>query len=249
MTVRLHAKGLSKTFTLHVQGGATIPVFNDVELVVHAGECVCLHGPSGSGKSTLLRSLYSNYKPDSGEILVQHNGETLDLISAETWQVIEVRRYTIGYVSQFLRVIPRVSTLDVVAGPSINNGTPIVEAHLSAKALLTRLNIPERLWSLAPATFSGGEQQRVNIARSFIMDYPILLLDEPTASLDAVNRQTVIDLIIGAKAKGTAIVGIFHDEEVRNAVADHFFEFGSNQDSGTVAHVDLCETVPNASHL
>ncbi|UVK49672.1 phosphonate C-P lyase system protein PhnL (plasmid) [Mesorhizobium sp. AR02] len=224
MTIRLHAKGLAKTFTLHTQGGTILPVFDNIELAVKAGECVCLHGPSGAGKSTLLRSLYANYKPDAGKILVQHIGDTVDLLAAEPWEVVEIRRRTIGYVSQFLRVIPRVPTLDIVAEPAIVNGVTPEKAHAAAHALLSRLRIPERLWSLAPATFSGGEQQRVNIARSFIADYPVLLLDEPTASLDATNRQTVIELINEAKARGAAIVGIFHDEEVREAVADRLFE-------------------------
>lgn len=225
MSVCLYAKGLSKTFTLHVQGGTKIPVFDDIDLKVNGGECVCLHGPSGSGKSTLLRSLYANYKPDNGKIIIEYEGESFDLLTAETSEIIEIRRSLIGYVSQFLRVIPRVSTLDVVATPAMTNGMTMDEAHKRAKDLLTKLRIPERLWGLAPATFSGGEQQRVNIARGFVVDYPILLLDEPTASLDAANCQTVVELIGDAKAKGAAIVGIFHDEQVRDAIADRLFEF------------------------
>lgn len=224
MSIRLRAEGLSKTFTLHTQGGAKLPVFDGIELEVHAGECVCLHGPSGSGKSTLLRSLYANYKPDAGRIFIEHKGRRLDLLAAEPWEVVDIRRHTIGYVSQFLRVIPRVPTIDVVCEPAIVLGAPREDSYARAKDLLTRLNIPQRLWSLAPATFSGGEQQRVNIARGFIVDYPVLLLDEPTASLDAANRQTVVALIQEAKARGSAVVGIFHDEEVRNAVADSLFD-------------------------
>ncbi|ASY73798.1 phosphonate C-P lyase system protein PhnL [Sinorhizobium fredii] len=221
----LRAVGLTKTFTLHTQGGIVLPVFDDIDLTVKAGECICLHGPSGSGKSTLLRSLYANYKPDAGQILVKHLSQTVDLLAAEPWEIVEIRRSTIGYVSQFLRVIPRVAALDVVAEPAIANGMAVDEAKARARTLLTRLRIPERLWSLAPATFSGGEQQRVNIARGFIVDYPILLLDEPTASLDAFNRKTVVKLIRDAKACGAAIVGIFHDDEVRSAVADRLFHF------------------------
>ncbi|NTE65119.1 phosphonate C-P lyase system protein PhnL [Agrobacterium tumefaciens] len=226
MTTRISARRLSKTFTLHTQGGTVLPVFSDISLDVAAGECVCLHGPSGAGKSTLLRSLYANYKLDSGEIILHYDGGLVDLAKAEPWEVIELRRSTVGYVSQFLRVIPRVPTLDVVAEPAIAIGMSVEEAHGKAAGLLARLRIPERLCSLAPATFSGGEQQRVNIARGFVVDYPILLLDEPTASLDAANRATVIALINEAKARGTAVVGIFHDEEVRNAVADRLFEVG-----------------------
>ncbi|MBS7696118.1 MULTISPECIES: phosphonate C-P lyase system protein PhnL [unclassified Chelatococcus] len=229
MTTRIDVRALSKSFVLHTQGGVRIPVFADLDLKVHAGECVCLHGPSGAGKSTLLRSLYANYKPDSGEILVMHDGAAVDLASAEPWRVVDVRRRTMGYVSQFLRVIPRVSTLDIVADPAQMRGLSREQAEARAGDLLSRLNISRRLWSIAPATFSGGEQQRVNIARSFVVDYPVLLLDEPTASLDAANRQTVIALIREAKARGTAVVGIFHDAEVRDAVADRLFEVAQFQ--------------------
>jgi alpha-D-ribose 1-methylphosphonate 5-triphosphate synthase subunit PhnL len=224
MSDMISVTGLTKDFVLHTQGGAHIPVFAALDLSVSAGQCVCLHGPSGSGKSTLLRSLYANYKPSAGHIRVVHQGEIVDLTEAEPWQIVEVRRHSVGYVSQFLRVIPRVPALSVVAEPAKLVGVPDSEAEHRARTLLTRLNIPERLWSLAPATFSGGEQQRVNIARGFAVDYPILLLDEPTASLDADNRRVVIDLILEAKAKGVAIVGIFHDAEVREAVADRLFE-------------------------
>jgi alpha-D-ribose 1-methylphosphonate 5-triphosphate synthase subunit PhnL len=215
---------LSKTFVLHTQGGAVIPVFDSISLDVSAGECVCLHGPSGAGKSTLLRSLYANYKPDAGAILVETGSGSVDLVGAAPWEVVELRRRSIGYVSQFLRVIPRVPTLAIVAEPALALGVPQEEAEARARLLLARLGIPERLWALAPATFSGGEQQRVNIARGFMVDYPVLLLDEPTASLDAVNRATVVALIAEAKVRGAAIVGIFHDEAVRAAVADRLFE-------------------------
>jgi len=223
MSPAIRACGLSKTFTLHPQGGVKIHVFSDLDLSVEAGECVCLHGPSGAGKSTLLRSLYANYKVQVGRILVAHDGESVDLAAAEPWRVLDVRRRTIGYVSQFLRVIPRVSALEIVAEPARRRGLPQAEALARARVLLARLRIPERLWALAPATFSGGEQQRINVARGFAADYPILLLDEPTASLDAANRRTVTELICEAKDRGAAIVGIFHDEEVRDAVADRLF--------------------------
>ncbi|SJM32514.1 carbon-phosphorus lyase complex subunit (fragment) [Mesorhizobium delmotii] len=189
----------------------------------------------------MLRSLYANYKPDAGKILVEHMGETVDLLAAEPWEVVEIRRRTIGYVSQFLRVIPRVMTLDIVAEPAVVNGVPSEEAHAAARILLSRLRIPERLWSLAPATFSGGEQQRVNIARGFIVAYPVLLLDEPTASLDAANRQTVVELINEAKARGAAIVGIFHDKEVREVVANRLFEIGKPSNAKVPVAVSVAE--------
>ncbi|NIA71802.1 phosphonate C-P lyase system protein PhnL [Pelagibius litoralis] len=219
----IRVENLSKTFILHVQGEARIPVFSDLSLEVAAGQCVALFGSSGTGKSTLLRSLYANYKPGSGHIWVRHGADWVDMATAVPHRVLEVRRETMGYVSQFLRVIPRISARDIVAEPLHALGIDLEQARAKAEVLLARLNIPEAMWDLAPATFSGGEQQRVNIARGFAVDYPILLLDEPTASLDAGNRAVVIELIREAKARGTALVGIFHDDEVREAVADAVF--------------------------
>lgn len=226
-TLRLSAQALCKTFTLHVQGGVSIPVFNDLTFEAHAGRCVALAGPSGAGKSTLLRSLYGNYLPDSGHIRIWHRKDWIDLTQAAPRSILEIRRETLGHVSQFLRAVPRVSALDVVAEPLLALGVGEETARQRAALLLERLNLPKRLWNLAPATFSGGEQQRVNVARGFAPSYPILLLDEPTASLDAKNRQVVVNLIAEAKAKGAALVGIFHDQEVREAVADDIFEVES----------------------
>jgi len=224
----LRAEALAKTFTLHNQGGIRIDVFDALTVSVARGECVILAGASGSGKSSLLRSLYANYKPNKGAVWIRHrNGDEerlVDLCTAAPHEIVEVRRDTLGYVSQFLRVIPRVPSLDLVTAPLLARGTPEEEARGRARTILDRLNIPEALWSLPPATFSGGEQQRVNIAMTFVQDYPILLLDEPTASLDAENRRTVIALIDEAKARGAAIAGIFHDAEVREAVGDRTFD-------------------------
>lgn len=207
---------VSKTFTLHNQGGAVIPVMSGASLRVAAGECVALVGASGAGKSTLMRMIWGNYLAASGRIMVGG----LDVARAAPREIIALRRETLGYVSQFLRVVPRVPTVEVVAEPLLRLGASPVEARERAEALLARLNIPERLWSLSPTTFSGGEQQRVNIARGFVHGYPALLLDEPTASLDAANREVVLQLIEEAKARGAAIVGIFHDEAARDRLCD-----------------------------
>ena len=207
---------LSKTFTLHNQGGATIRVMQGAHLSVAPGECVALTGASGAGKSTLMRMIYGNYRAASGRILV---GDT-DVASAEPRAILRLRRETLGHVSQFLRVVPRVPTRDVVADPLLALGRPAAEACAVAEGLLARLNIPARLWDLSPTTFSGGEQQRVNIARGFAHAYPALLLDEPTASLDAANREVVLTLIEEAKARGAAIIGIFHDTGARAQVCD-----------------------------
>lgn len=220
ITPRLRVENLCKTFVLHNQNGAALPVLHNASLTAGEGECVVLHGHSGSGKSTLLRALYGNYQPDSGHIRVSHQGEWIDMAQASARQIIALRRDTLGWVSQFLRVIPRVPTLEIVMQPLLERGVERAFCEARAAELLTRLNVPQRLWSLAPSTFSGGEQQRVNIARGFIADYPVLLLDEPTASLDSVNSEAVVSLIEQARARGAAIVGIFHDRAVRERVAD-----------------------------
>ena len=212
----IQIENLSKSFTLHNQGGVVIPVMAGAALTVAAGECVGLTGQSGSGKSTLMRMVYGNYLAAGGTLRVG----ALDVATAEPRQIIALRREVLGYVSQFLRVVPRVPTIDVVAEPLLRIGVDRQVARERASALLSRLNIPERLWSLSPTTFSGGEQQRVNIARGFAHPYPALLLDEPTASLDAVNREVVLRLIEEAKARGAAILGIFHDEGARDRVCD-----------------------------
>ncbi|MCV3273621.1 phosphonate C-P lyase system protein PhnL [Roseobacter sinensis] len=209
-------QNVSKTFILHNQGGAVIEVISDASFGAAPGECVALTGASGAGKSTLMRMIYGNYLTQSGAIRI---GE-VDLVQAEPREVIALRREVLGYVSQFLRVVPRVPTLDVVSEPLRAIGTSADEAAARAKALLTQLNIPQRLWSLSPTTFSGGEQQRVNIARGFAHSYPAMLLDEPTASLDGANREVVLALIEEAKARGAAIIGIFHDEAARARVCD-----------------------------
>jgi alpha-D-ribose 1-methylphosphonate 5-triphosphate synthase subunit PhnL len=223
----LRAVDIRKTFTLHAQGGVQIDALAGVSLDVEQGECVVLVGPSGAGKSTLLRCLYGNYLASSGSIAIRsdgHDAQHVAITGAEPHDVLRLRRNVVGYVSQFLRVIPRVTTLTLVAEPLVSRGVAEDEARERAAALLARLNVPERLWSLAPATFSGGEQQRVNIARGLIAGHPLLLLDEPTASLDAENRDVVADLVIEARERGAAIVGIFHDEDTRTKVATRRFE-------------------------
>ncbi len=212
----IELENVSKTFTLHNQGSAVIEVLRDVSLCVAPGECVALTGASGAGKSTLMRMIYGNYMAQSGAIRI---GD-VDLVKAAPRDVIRLRRQTLGYVSQFLRVVPRVPTREVVAEPLRAVDVPAEVALARSEALLSRLNIPQRLWSLSPTTFSGGEQQRVNIARGFAHSYPAMLLDEPTASLDAANREVVLALIEEAKERGVAIIGIFHDEAARARVCD-----------------------------
>jgi len=227
MTAMIEIWGAEKSFTMHLQGGVRLPVVRGVSFDVKAGECVVLSGPSGVGKTSILKMIFGNYRCDGGRIGIVHGGAMLDLAKAEPREILSVRRSTIGYVSQFLRAVPRVATIDVVAEPLIATGTSRTEAREEAGKLLHRLNIPERLWALPPSTFSGGEQQRVNIARGFISDHPILLLDEPTASLDAANREVVVQLIDEKKRAGVAMVAIVHDDEIRHRIADRIVDVTS----------------------
>jgi alpha-D-ribose 1-methylphosphonate 5-triphosphate synthase subunit PhnL len=224
MTAMIKLSNAQKTFTMHLQGGVELPVVRGVSFHVDGGECVVLAGPSGAGKSSILKMIYGNYRCDAGSIGIRHDGAVIDLARAEPRQVLGIRRSAIGYVSQFLRAVPRVASIDVVAEPLIAKGVAREDARGRAGNLLRRLNIPERLWRLPPSTFSGGEQQRVNIAHGFVSEYPILLLDEPTASLDAANRAVVVELIGEKKRKGVAMVAIVHDDEIREAIADRIVD-------------------------
>ncbi|MCU0567999.1 MAG: phosphonate C-P lyase system protein PhnL [Oculatellaceae cyanobacterium Prado106] len=224
-TLQLQAENLYKSFILHVHNGVQLPVLQGVSLNVSAGECVALSGASGAGKSTLMRSLYGNYRIDKGSIWVRHQQDWVDLPTLQPHELITVRQRTIGYVSQFLRIIPRVPALTVAAEPLLDLGFSSEVAIAKVQDLFRRLNLPESLWSLSPTTFSGGEKQRVNLARTLVVDYPILLLDEPTSALDAANREAVMQLIEERKAKGCAIVGIFHDDEVRDRLCNRMLTF------------------------
>lgn len=235
MATPLVVSEVAKSFTMHLRDGVRLPVVDAVTFSVAAGECAVLGGPSGVGKSSILKMLYGNYSVDQGQILVTHEDVTVDLASADPRTVLRIRRDVIGYVSQFLRTVPRVAAVDVVAEPLVIQGVDPESAQRRATELLEQLNLPEKLWTLPPATFSGGEQQRVNIARGFITDHPVLLLDEPTASLDAANRAVVIDLIRRKKAEGKALLGIFHDQDVRDAVADRIIDVTSFAATRTAA--------------
>ncbi len=227
MPTPLVVSEVAKSFTMHLRDGVRLAVVEGVSFSLKSGECAVLGGPSGAGKSSILKMLYGNYAADTGQIIVSHGGRLIDLAAASPRDVLAVRRDTIGYVSQFLRTVPRVAAVDVVAEPLVARGVDRAAARDRAAALLARLNLPERLWGLPPATFSGGEQQRVNIARGFITAHPVLLLDEPTASLDAMNREVVIAMIAEKKADGVALLGIFHDADVREAVADRIIDVTS----------------------
>jgi alpha-D-ribose 1-methylphosphonate 5-triphosphate synthase subunit PhnL len=223
----VRVRGLTKGFTLHLRGGLHLAALRAIDLDLHPGECLVLRGPSGAGKSTLLRCIYGNYGTDSGSIEVAHEGGVVDMTRIPPREIRLVRRCTLGYVSQFLHAIPRVSAVDIVAEPLLERGVAADIARARAATMLERLAVPTRLFGLPPATFSGGEQQRVNIARVFVAEYPILLLDEPTASLDDANRASVVDLVQEARQKGAAILAILHDAAARNAVATRIFELAA----------------------
>jgi len=220
----LRAEGVAKTFTLHLHGGTRLPIVAGVSFSVSQGECVVLGGPSGVGKSSLLKMAFGNYLVETGRILLADGERAIDVARAQPKDILDARRRIVGYVSQFLRVIPRVGALDIVAAAAQESGLDREAARIRAAALLSRLRLPETLWPLPPATFSGGEQQRVNIARGFAGEHRLLILDEPTASLDATNREAVVGLIAERKAAGTGFLAIFHDEEVRARVADRIVD-------------------------
>ena len=211
----IQIKNLNKSFQLYNQNDTNINVFKNINFRVNKGEVVALTGNSGTGKSTLLKLIYGSYVISKGDVLISD----INIKKSSPRDILKLRKNKLGYVSQFLRVVPRVPTIDVVIEPLLEIGCEKKIALKKAQEILERLNIPKNLWNLSPLTFSGGEQQRVNIARGFIHNYPYLLLDEPTASLDQNNKNVVLDLIEKAKLNGSAIIGIFHDETARNKVA------------------------------
>jgi alpha-D-ribose 1-methylphosphonate 5-triphosphate synthase subunit PhnL len=214
----LRVENVSKSFTMHLRGGLRLPVVEGVTFELEPGECLVLGGPSGVGKSSILRMIWGNYAVDGGRILVRDGEGFADLASGDPRLVMRLRRDTIGYVSQFLRALPRLPAREVVAEPLVARGVDRAAALIRAGEMLERLNLPLGLFDLPPATFSGGEKQRVNIARGFLTDHAVLLLDEPTASLDAENSAVVVGMIREKLANGTGIIGIFHDQAVREAV-------------------------------
>jgi alpha-D-ribose 1-methylphosphonate 5-triphosphate synthase subunit PhnL len=220
----LNLENIEKEFVFHHQQGTKMTVFNGFSHAFYPGNAAILSGPSGSGKSTLLRMIYGTYKTESGHIRVRHQGRQVDVAGASPALIYALRRDTIGYVSQFLRVVPRVSALDTVIEPLLARGVAPEQAADAGRTLLERLHIPSTMWHLSATTFSGGEQQRINLARGFIAPYPILLLDEPTASLDLKNRETVIQLIMEALKNNTCVIGVFHDPADHRSFADQVID-------------------------
>lgn len=220
----LKISGFGKHFTLHEQG-KRIPSSHNVNLEVYPGELTALIGPTGAGKSSVLKGIYRTYLPSAGEILYRdRDGQEIDLATADEYRMLQLRREEIGFVTQFLFCLPRQSTLDVVAHPLVMQGEARQAARERAAVMLNALNLPERLWGISPATFSGGEKQRVNLARGLVARPRLLLLDEPTASLDPVTAERVIALIEQIKRDGVAMLAIFHYPELTARLGDRVVE-------------------------
>jgi alpha-D-ribose 1-methylphosphonate 5-triphosphate synthase subunit PhnL len=203
---------LQKTFRLHLLGGRPLPALVDVSLRVRAGELVAVLGTSGSGKSTLLKCLSRTYLPTGGHAVFSSlRFGRVDLVTAADPVVVALRAGEIAMVSQFLYAVPRRPADLLVAEPLLRAGVDRTIARVCARALLSRLLLPERLHDGYPATFSGGERQRVNLARAMIGTPRLLLLDEPTSALDPTTRAAAWELIRERVADGAAAIGVFHD--------------------------------------
>ncbi len=224
---KLKVEGLGKSFTLHNRGGARVRGFADVGFSLNRGQLLALTGPSGAGKSSVLRTIYRTYLADSGHVWFRRgDGTEVDLVCCPESRVLDLRRREIGFVTQFLKILPRVSALDAVAAPLIEIGTEEEEARERARAMLARLGIRPELFDLSPLTFSGGEQQRVNIARGIIAPKELILLDEPTASLDQKSAEVVLELLDDLKRRSIAMIAIFHDRRKIETIGDIIVNIG-----------------------
>ncbi len=237
METILKIEGLSKHFLLHDQT-KLIPSCANVDLSVNAGQLTALVGPTGAGKSSVLKCVYRTYLPSGGRILYRDgSGHSIDLAQASEHQMLQLRHAEIGFVTQFLHCLPRKSALDVVAEPLLTRGENREVAQGKARELLALLRVPERLWAVPPATFSGGEKQRVNLARGLIARPRLLLLDEPTASLDPATTDRVVELLQAIKREGVAMLAIFHHPDLVRRLGDRVIELAP-----PVAVTDLLET-------
>ncbi|MEW8294129.1 MAG: phosphonate C-P lyase system protein PhnL [Candidatus Thiodiazotropha sp.] len=220
----LRVEGYCKQFVLHEQR-KVIPSSHDVDLEVFSGSLTALVGPTGAGKSSLLKGIYRTYLPSAGRLIyTTADGRKIDLARADEHRILQLRRNEIAFVTQFLRFLPRQATEDVVAQPLVQRGRPLEEARALARDMLAAMNMPRRLWGISPATFSGGEKQRVNLARGLVAKPRLLLLDEPTASLDLKTSDLVVGLIEKLKQEGVAMLAIFHQPELVKRVADRVVE-------------------------
>ena len=219
MSTVLTVSGLTKTFTLH-RLGRSVPSVSGASFQVESGHLTALAGPSGAGKSTVLKCIFRTYLAQAGRIVLHRGEGDVDLVSCDEHTVLRLRGSEIGFVTQFLFCLPRQSALDVVAMPLLQRGVAVTEARARAATLLTQLRLPERLWDVPPATFSGGERQRVNLARGLVSAPRLLLLDEPTASLDPATSAVVVETIRAVVAEGAAVLAVFHDPNLIATLAD-----------------------------
>ncbi len=215
----LQVEGLTKRFYIdHLQ--RTIDVFADLSFSLEAGQFLLIGGANGAGKSSLLRCLYRTYVPTEGTALFESQHGLIDLMRAADVDIALLRREELGFVTQFLRPRPRVSALELVAEPLVVTGLPWEDASQQAQHMLESFGLKTDLWSAYPTTFSGGEQQKVNLARALIAPRRLLLLDEPTASLDAGTRQSLQNRLHELKEQGVALIGVFHHPEDMEALID-----------------------------
>jgi alpha-D-ribose 1-methylphosphonate 5-triphosphate synthase subunit PhnL len=222
---KIKVRNLHKEFIVHTRGGLKINGYHDINFELNKGEFLSLHGPSGLGKSSVLKALYRTYTTTSGEIIFNlEDGNYIDIAKANESEILKLRKEHIGYVSQFLQVLPRISAVDIVAQPLIDKGESEKNSKEKAKEMLNFLNIKEELFDISPLTFSGGEQQRVNIAKGIIAPKSVLLLDEPTASLDKNNTNKVIDKLLQIKKDGVTMIGIFHDIDCMKRISDKIYD-------------------------
>ena len=232
----LSVRNLEKNFTIHIRGNVVIPGFAGVSFETSPGSLLAITGPSGAGKSSLLKCIYRTYIPSAGEILyTAKDGSRIDLARADDWDILTLRRDEIGYVSQFFRVMPRVSAIETLIEPLTSRGDNREEALDKARNMLSGVGLGKTLWDMYPATFSGGEKQRLNILHDIISKPRLLLLDEPTASLDRGYKTRVLQMILGLKAEGTAMIGVFHDRDALIALSDSRYDLASG------AYCDLAE--------
>lgn len=221
---------MSKSFQLHISQGVRVLPIRDLSFQIEEGRFLGIAGPSGAGKSTILKCMYRTYLPSAGHIWYNSRAfGRLDLAAATERQIVRLRQTEISYVSQFLKVIPRVPTLDIVMERLLSGGMPAGQAEEQAKRMLDRLRIPSGLWQAYPATFSGGEQQRVNLARAFVTRPRLLIMDEPTASLDGEATAVVLEMMAELKRQGVTMIGIFHDREVLRNISDRVLDLTTTE--------------------
>lgn len=217
----LEIKDLSKTFDLH-NLGKHIRAVDRVDIQLKPGEFVGITGKSGSGKSTILKCIYGTYRIQRGSIWY-HSKKfgRINLAEASDRELLYLRKHEIGYVSQFLNVMPRTTARQLVKQAILEMGDTPEVAEKETEKILAHFELDQELWDSYPTTFSGGEKLRLNIARAMVKKPRLLLLDEPTASLDHDSKMKVKLLIEQLMKEGTTMLGIFHDLEFMNHLCDH----------------------------